>query len=150
MQSYFTKLEKAKNIILVHNTFTKQEDIDYIKLQTHPDSYRDKLQTFICLCVNANKFIEDAVPPIEMFRKNNCSIVLGTDSLASNWSLSIFEEIKTIQKNFPSIPLEEILKWATSNGAKALKLDHELGSIEKGKKPGIVNITERLESSLVI
>jgi len=150
LQSYFTKLEKAKNIILVHNTFTKQEDIDYIKLQTHPDSYRDKLQTFICLCVNANKFIEDAFPPIEMFRKNNCTIVLGTDSLASNWSLSIFEEIKTIQKNFPSIPLEEILKWATSNGAKALKLDHELGSIERGKKPGIVNITERLESSLVI
>ena len=150
LQSYFTKLEKAKNIILVHNTFTKQEDIDYIKLQTHPDSYRDKLQTFICLCVNANKFIEDAFPPIEMFRKNNCTIVLGTDSLASNWSLSIFEEIKTIQKNFPSIPLEEILKWATSNGAKALQLDHKLGSIERGKKPGIVNITERLESSLVI
>ena len=150
LQSYFTKLEKAKNIILVHNTFTKQEDIDYIKLQTHPDSYRDKLQTFICLCVNANKFIEDAFPPIEMFRKNNCTIVLGTDSLASNWSLSILEEIKTIQKNFPSIPLEEILKWATSNGAKALQLDHKLGSIERGKKPGIVNITERLESSLVI
>jgi aminodeoxyfutalosine deaminase len=142
LKSYFTKLEKAKNAILVHNTFTTQADIDYIKLQTHPDSCRDKLHTFICLCVNANRFIEGTFPPIEMFRKNNCTIVLGTDSFASNWSLSILDEIKTIQKNFPSIPMEEILKWATSNGAQALQLHHELGSIEKGKKPGIVLINE--------
>jgi aminodeoxyfutalosine deaminase len=38
--------------------------------------------------------------------------------------------------------MEEILKWATSNGAQALQLHHELGSIEKGKKPGIVLINE--------
>ena len=147
LQSYFDKLEKAKNSILVHNTFMKQEDIDYIKLKTHPDSYRDKLRTFICLCVNANKYIESAMPPVEMFRQNKCSIVLGTDSLASNWSLNILDEIKTIRKNFPLIPLEEILQWATINGAKALELDSQLGSFEKGKKPGVVLINEHNLSS---
>jgi cytosine/adenosine deaminase-related metal-dependent hydrolase len=139
LQSYFNKLEKAQNVILVHNTFTKEKDLEYVKLQTT----NHKPQTFICLCVNANKYIENVVPPIEMFRKNNCTIVLGTDSLASNWSLNILDEIKTIRKNFPSIPLEEILQWATSNGAKALQLDHELGGFEKGMKPGIVLINEQ-------
>jgi len=146
LQSYFNKLEKAKNSILVHNTFMKQEDIDYIKLKTQ----NAKPQTFLCLCVNANKYIEDALPPIEMFRKNKCAIVLGTDSLASNWSLNILDEIKTIRKSFPLIPLEETLQWATMNGARALDVDNQLGSFEKGKKPGVVNINENLSGSLII
>lgn len=134
LQSYFDKLLKAENAILVHNTFTKQEDLDHIKkLQT--TNY--KLQTFFCLCVNANQYIENALPPIEMLRKNNCTIVLGTDSLASNRGLNISDEIKTIRRYFQSIPSEEVLQWATSNGAKALKMDNELGSFEKNKKPGI-------------
>jgi len=147
LQYCFNKLLGAENAILVHNTFTGQQDLDHIKqLQTQ----NSKPQTFFCLCVNANQYIEKALPPIEMLRKNNCTVVLGTDSLASNWSLNILDEIKTIRKNFPSIPLEEILQWATSNGAKALKMDNELGSFEKGKKPGIVlininkNYSERL------
>ena len=146
LQSYFSKLEKAKNAILVHNTFMKQEDVDYIKLKTQ----NSKPQTFFCLCVNANKYIEDALPPIEMFRENKCAIVLGTDSLASNWSLNILDEIKTIRKNFPLIPLEEILQWATFNGAKALELSDRLGSFEKGKKPGVVNIIEDINGKLII
>jgi len=136
LQSYFEKLKKAKNILLVHNSFTKQEDLDYIKLRT-TDS---RLRTFFCLCPNANLYIENILPPVEMFRQNNCHIILGTDSLASNWSLDILDEMKTIIKNFPLIPLKEILQWATINGARALGMENELGSLEKGKKPGIIEL----------
>ena len=133
LRSYLNKLEKAANVILVHNTFTKQEDIAYAN--TRPS-------TFFCLCINANQYIENALPPIELLRSNHCTIVLGTDSLASNWSLNIMDEIKTIQKHFPFLLLEELLKWATINGARALQMDKELGSFEKGKKPGIVLVDE--------
>ena len=138
LRSYFNKLEKAKNAILVHNTFMKQEDVDYVKLETQ----NSKLKTYFCLCVNANKYIENALPPIEMFRKNKCAIVLGTDSLASNWSLNILDEIKTIRKSFPLIPLEETLQWVTMNGARALDIDDQFGSFERGKRPGVVLINE--------
>ena len=138
LRSYFNKLEKAKNAILVHNTFMKQEDVDYIKLETQ----NSKLKTYFCLCVNANKYIENALPPIEMFRKNKCAIVLGTDSLASNWSLNILDEINTIRKSFPLIPLEETLQWVTMNGARALDIDDQFGSFERGKRPGVVLINE--------
>jgi cytosine/adenosine deaminase-related metal-dependent hydrolase len=139
LQSYYHHLWQAEKIILVHNTFTGQEDIDYVKQQIT----NNKPQTFFCLCINANQYIENALPPIDLFRKNKCSIVLGTDSLASNRSLSIIDEIKTIRKNYPHISLEEILGWATINGAKALEMDVYLGSFEKGKKPGIVNLKEK-------
>lgn len=143
LQSYFEKLSPAKNVLLVHNTFTKQEDIDFVKWQTANGDQ----QAFFCFCVNANLYIENTLPPVAMFQKNNCNIVLGTDSLASNRSLDILDEIKTIRKDFPEIPATEILKWATVNGAKALEMDEELGSFEKGKKPGVVLIDQHFSSS---
>lgn len=146
LQSYFDKLSSAEKIILVHNTFTGEEDIAYVKRQTsnvRQEGFQSQTpnpgpQTFFCLCVNANQYIEGALPPIDMLRKNGCNIVLGTDSLASNWSLNILDEMKTIRKNFPQIPLEEMLAWATNNGAKALGMDYHLGSFERGKRPGVV------------
>lgn len=140
LQSYFNKLSGAEKIILVHNTFTKEEDINFVNDQFQASD--PKPQIFFCLCVNANQYIEEALPSIEMLRNKECNIVLGTDSLASNWSLSILDEIKTIRKNFPQIPLEEILQWATLNGAKALDMESYLGSFEKGKKPGAVLLSE--------
>lgn len=142
LQSYFDKLSGAEKILLVHNTFSKQEDIDYVKRPTANGKRETQPQTFFCLCPNANQYIEGAVPPVELFRKNNCCIVLGTDSLASNGSLSLLEEMKTIRKSFPRIPLEEMLQWATLNGAAALGMEKEAGSFEKGKKPGVVLINE--------
>src|SRR5215210_899608 len=132
LQTYFSKLEEASHVLLVHNTFTKEQDVTFVK-NTRPGN-----SVSFCLCVNANQYIEQSIPPIDLLRKQGCDIVLGTDSLASNWSLSILDEMKTIQNKFPSIPLEELLGWATINGAQALQMNDKLGSFEKGKQPGIV------------
>jgi cytosine/adenosine deaminase-related metal-dependent hydrolase len=137
LQSYYRKMQKASSVILVHNSFTKQEDIQFIKQQ-----WQDFERTSFCVCVNANQYIENAMPPIDLLRENKCRIVLGTDSLASNHSLDIMSEIKTIRKHFPGIPFSEMLQWATSNGAKALEMNN-LGSFEKGKKPGLVLVNEK-------
>ncbi len=134
LQTYYSKLCKATSILLVHNTFTQQSDLDYIKTCGQFD------HTFFCLCPNANEYIEQSFPPLDLFRKNNCKIVLGTDSLASNRSLSILDEMKTIHKHLSSVSLEEMLSWATCNGAKALQMDDQLGSFVKGKQPGVVLI----------
>jgi cytosine/adenosine deaminase-related metal-dependent hydrolase len=80
------------------------------------------------------------MPPVELLRSENANIIIGTDSYASNWSLSVLDELKTIQQYHPQIPLEEMLGWATLNGARALQMDKHLGSFELGKKPGVVLI----------
>ncbi|MEO6636631.1 MAG: amidohydrolase family protein, partial [Ginsengibacter sp.] len=133
--SYFKKLSGAASVVLVHNTFIKQADIDFINT-VKPSQ---QLVSF-CLCPNANMYIENALPPVDLLLKNNVNIILGTDSLASNHQLSILEEIKTISKNFTSIKTETLLTWATLNGANALQMSDTLGSFKPGKMPGIVLI----------
>ncbi len=140
LQTFFPKLEKARNIVLVHNTFTKEADVLYAKQQANVNHQN----LFFCLCINANLYIEDAVPPVDMLIKNNCNIVLGTDSLASNWSLNLLDEMKSVKHHFPLLTTEQLLQFATSNGAKALCMDNKLGSFEKGKQPGVLLLKEDL------
>ena len=82
--------------------------------------------------------------------KDGRSIILGTDSLSSNYRLSITEEIRTILEHFPNLALETVLQWATLNGARALRYDHTLGSFAKGKRPGIVLLDEDLKSKRIL
>jgi cytosine/adenosine deaminase-related metal-dependent hydrolase len=135
VESYFEKFSSAASVILVHNTFTKQEDVNFINRHKN----KEQLISF-CLCPNANLYIENALPPVDLFLRNDLNIILGTDSLASNHQLDILAEIKTIVKNYPEIETETLLKWATVNGAKALQMEKELGSFEKEKKPGVILI----------
>ncbi len=132
LQSVLPIFKNAAASILVHNSFTDAADIAAVKNQMP--------NTFWCLCPNANQYIEQTMPPIELLRSNGAHIIVGTDSYASNWSLNIVDELKTIQKHLPNIPLDEMLTWSTMNGARALQMEKHLGSFETGKKPGVVII----------
>ena len=131
LQAVFSKLTNAAAILLVHNTFISAADIE--RTRGH--------NSFFCLCPNANLYIENRLPPVALLRSMDARLVLGTDSLASNDRLDILDEIKTIAQHFPDIPTAEILRWATLNGAHALQMAADLGSFEKGKKPGVVWIS---------
>lgn len=132
IRSVLPYFNNGQTILLVHNTCMIEEDIVW----ANEYAATNGLKLVYCLCINANLYIENKVPPIDLLIKHNCHIVLGTDSYSSNWHLSITKEIETVQNHFPHIPVETILQSATNNGAKALGWDDELGSFEKGKRPG--------------
>jgi len=121
------------NLILVHNTFADKNTIDRLKS-------RDNL--FWCLCPKANLYIEKHLPPLGLLMKENCRIVIGTDSYASNDRLDILDEIRTLQQHFPSVALEDLIRFATINGAEALGEQEMTGSIKIGKKPGLLLIKD--------
>ena len=129
LESIMIHLAKSLKIILVHNTFTKEKDIE------EASAYFKNL--YWTMCPNANLYIENKLPDIPLFYKMGQKITLGTDSLASNHQLSILEEMKTIQQFYPEIPINELFRWATLNGAEALGLSSQFGSFEIGKTPGI-------------
>lgn len=132
LPSTLVQLPKCSKLNLVHNTFSCQEDIDKVlAYNTH---------SYWTLCPNANLYIENRLPDIELLFQNKLRLCIGTDSLASNTQLSPIEELKTIQKYYPQIPFVELIKWSTYNGAEALDKLDKYGSFEISKKPGVVLI----------
>ena len=129
LQAYLTNLPADKNLILVHNTFTSNDDVMFA------EKYSKNL--YWCLCPNANLYIENALPEIENLTKNHSKIVIGTDSLASNHHLSVISEMNTILSSFPAITPQDCLQWVTYNGACALNISNRLGSLLIGENPGL-------------
>ena len=115
--------------LFVHNTLTQDSDIKM--------AHNWSKKVFWATCPNANLYIENRLPNYKIFLENNAKMTIGTDSLTSNWNLSILDEMKTISKMQSYVPLDEILKWATINGAQALGFEDTIGSLEVGKSPGI-------------
>ena len=136
LESIISWFPKKNTCLLVHNTFSQEHDIAIAN-----EYFENVYWTF---CPNANLYIENRLPDIPLFYKLKQKCTIGTDSLTSNHQLSVLEELKTIQSNFPQIPLAEILKWATLNGAEALNLSSDIGSFEIGKKPGI-NLISKID-----
>ena len=136
------KVTGDHTVILVHNVNTTADDLDAIRRG------RNLPQLFWCLCPNANIYINGHLPDVILLKNFNCKLVVGTDSLASNSQLNILEELKTLQEKFDMITSAELLRWATINGAEALRIDNKFGSFETGKQPGIVNIDGGVNGSL--
>jgi aminodeoxyfutalosine deaminase len=134
LESVLPLIAENKKLLLIHNTFTTASEISTLRKLRRTDN------VFMVLCPNSNLFIENSLPLVDMFRAEGMSICLGTDSLASNHQLSILSEMVTLQHHFANIELSELLTWACLNGAKALEMDDKLGTLEVGKKPGLLLI----------
>lgn len=117
IQHILPQVSRDAPLIFVHNTFLNEpEQISLLKSL--------KKQVFLCLCLRANHYIEDTLPDIERFIQEGFNLCFGTDSLASNDSLRITDEMNFLKKNFPNIPDREIILWATVNGMRALNLNY--------------------------
>ncbi len=115
--------------LFVHNTLTSKADIEAAQAWSK--------NIFWATCANANLYIENRLPNYQHFIDSDARMTIGTDSLTSNWQLSVLEEMKTIARFQSYICFETLLKWATLYGAQALGFEKDFGSIEVGKMPGL-------------
>ena len=133
IQSVIPLLTSKQQVLLVHNTYTNLKDIYFAKRFDHKINW--------CFCPNANLYIENNTPKFHLFIDQGFNITLGTDSLASNDSLSILAEMRCLQQHLPVITTARLIEWATLNGAQYLGIDKEKGTLEPGKMPGLNLIT---------
>ena len=123
------QMDSIHRTLFVHNTLTTANDIKFAQ-NWNPN-------VFWASCPNSNLYIENNLPNYNVFIDACAKVCLGTDSLTSNWQLSILSEMQAIAKYQSYVSDEILLTWATLNGALALGFEDELGSFEVGKKPGI-------------
>lgn len=105
--------------------------------------------TKVCLCPGSNRHLNVGCAPVKKFLDNGILPALGTDSRASNPEISIWREMKILNQDHPDIQPEQILAMATLGGARALGLDNDHGTLDKGKKAQFlaVRIPENMDST---
>ena len=138
LQSVLNRLPSNRNLLLVHNTFSEQADIEAVN--------QFSKQVYWVTCPVANLYIEETLPDYEMLVKGGAKMCIGTDSLASNHNLSILDELHVLEKA-TGVGFEELIRWATLNGAEALNMNDQLGSIEVGKSPGL-NLLKKIDPAM--
>ncbi len=94
-------------------------------------------QTWLVLCPRANRYTGAGMPPVDRLLQAGINLALGSDSLAGNWDLNLFGEMRWLHRSFPAHPGELWLRLGTLSGARALGWDRELGSLESGKKAAL-------------
>lgn len=140
-------------ILLVHSIYATRDDIKKMK-----SKLGDKIS--VVMCPVSNLYIENNMADLKMLQEEGILVTLGTDSLSSNVSLSMVEEMKALQNKYNELPLAEIVKMATENGAFTLGIDKTYGTFEVGKQPGVVllsgidfntmKLTDKAESKRLI
>lgn len=88
----------------------------------------------VCLCPGSNRSLGVGKAPVSSLLKNGILPAIGTDSLASNPTVSLWHELRLLAEDQPTLAPADILRMATLGGATALGLHEQLGSLEPGKE----------------
>ncbi|PYI82021.1 MAG: hypothetical protein DMF05_00895 [Verrucomicrobia bacterium] len=101
------------------------------------------LETFnsrfhIVHCPRSHNYFGHSPFAFDRLRSLGFNICLGTDSLASNETLSLFDEMRAFQQNFPRVSPEKIFQMATVNPARALRSENALGQIRPGLEADLI------------
>ena len=127
----------SPSLMAVHMTQLTGEEIDLIS----------ETGTQVVHCPKSNLKLASGFCPVQKLVENNINVALGSDSAASNNNLDMLNEMQTaallakgVSGNAEAVPALQALKMATINGAKALGIDNETGSLEAGKSADITAI----------
>lgn len=134
----------GSHVVLAHCVHLEENEMDILA----------RTATHVAHCPSSNLKLGSGFAPIPEMMRRGISVSLGADGAPCNNRLDMFTEMRTaalIQKALhgaDTLPALAVLRMATINGARALGLEMELGSIEKGKRADLILInTDRLHTT---
>jgi len=123
------------NVIAVHCISVTDEDLGILKQNN----------VSVVYCPTSDAKIASGFAPVDRMIGKGLNMCIGTDGGASNNNMDMLEEMhigsiiaKGASKNPSIMNATETIKMATLNGAKALGIDHAVGSLEVGKKADVI------------
>jgi aminodeoxyfutalosine deaminase len=120
----------APDTLLVHANYLDDDDVEIVRAAGSP----------VVFCPRAHRFFGHRDHPFARLRRAGVTVALGTDSLASNESLDMLEEMRALASLPGAPPPGEILEMATAAGARALGLADRIGALEPGREADLVAI----------
>jgi len=109
--------------ICVHTVHIDEQEIEILANK----------QAKVCLCPGSNRHIGVGKAPVRQMLSAGILPAIGTDSLSSNGSLSLWREMRILREDHPELSPQDVFAMATIGGAAAWGRDDELGLISPGK-----------------
>ncbi len=126
-----------QNTLIVHGIWLDSDDIEIIAKRRSKVSHNPQ----------SNMKLASGIAPVSGLLRAGVTVGLGTDGCASNNDLDLFREMDTAAKVHkvnlldPTVmDARTVLKMATIDGAKAIGLDKDIGSLEAGKQADVIII----------
>jgi cytosine/adenosine deaminase-related metal-dependent hydrolase len=94
----------------------------------------------VVTCPRSNAALGVGKAPVPKLLGSGIPVALGTDSLASSPDLDLFAEMAALRREHPGLAPAAVLRMATANGARALGLTGDWGTIEAGKRARFVAV----------
>jgi cytosine/adenosine deaminase-related metal-dependent hydrolase len=126
--------------IIAHLNELAESDFELLK--------KSKIQFHVVHSPRSHQYFGHSRFPFKRLRALGLNICLGTDSLASNQTLSLFDEMRAFQNEFPSVFSEEVLQMVTLNAARASRWENALGRIRSGFRADLISIPTSGEGDL--
>ena len=122
---YLKELAPGYRTLVIHGNFLDDEEIGFAA------SHNENMS--VVYCPRSHGYFDYGRYPLDAMLSAGVNVALGTDSRASAPDLSVLEEMRFVAKRYPSVPPSAVLRMGTLNGARALGLEAEVGSLEPGK-----------------
>jgi 5-methylthioadenosine/S-adenosylhomocysteine deaminase len=127
-------------VVVAHATYLSDAEADLVGAR----------RTAVAHCPSSNAKLEGRVAPIARMRRAGAVVGLGTDAACCNNGMDLFDEMKIagllnkVATDDPAaLPALDILRAATSEAARALGIDHLVGTLEPGKRADVIAVRTR-------
>ena len=128
---YLNNIGVLKGIMGIHLNHVDDHDLDLLK----------ENEVSVIFCPGSNQwFGRDIRYSLSGFLERGINVALATDSLASNWNLNLFLEMRRTNNLFTQLDYHPIIEMCTINGAKALNMENQIGDLSIGKYADMVII----------
>src|SRR6266542_4593700 len=123
----------GRHVALAHCVHVDQREIELL----------GRTETNVAHCPSSNLKLGSGIAPVAEMLKQGVSVSLGADGAACNNRLDMFTEMRTaallqkVEHGPDALPAKRVLRMATRDGAKALGLEQEIGSLEVGKRADV-------------
>lgn len=131
---YLRMLSEAPRSLVIHGNYLQAEEHEFLAANA------DRMT--LVYCPRTHAYFGHPRYPLAELASRGVRIAIGTDSRASNPSLSVLDELRYVARHHTAVPVGEILKMATLNAATALGSEQECGSITVGKLANLVAIPD--------
>lgn len=120
---YLDSLGVLDGMLAIHCTRVSEGDIRLLAAKA----------AGVVLCPRSNTYLRGGQAPVARLADSGVALGLGTDSLASNKDLDLFEEARALRALEPTLPAKRVLEMMTAEGARALGIDDRFGALEPGR-----------------